>query len=122
MTYLQDVSVAAGDAVRVLLHLILLLCGLVAFIGAGVLLSLHHVGHEGDELLQRCAELPLLVLLQPVIQSLVDHDPQRLDHLDEHRDVPSADVKSLHLLRLLHENQYGFVSLLRKVILFVEQT
>ena len=89
--YPEDVTVAPGaaegDTVGVL-ALLLFLGGLVALVGAGLALRLAlrlpHVGHHVDELLQRRAQLALLVLLQPEVQSLVDHDAQRLDHLQGH--------------------------------------
>lgn len=74
--------------------ILLFLSGSIAFIGAGVALWVAHIGHEVDELLERWAQLSLLVLFQAVIQSLIDHDAQRLDQL-QHKDTntPSAQPK-----------------------------
>lgn len=94
IAYRDDVPVAADAADRVgggagggevgllfLLALVLLLCGLVALVGAGVALAVLRVGHQVDEALQRRAELPLFVFLEAVIQSFVDHNPQGVDNL-----------------------------------------
>lgn len=80
---LQDISVAVNtaDAAMAVVRLVLFFCGLVAFVQAGLLLGLGRVGHEVDELLQRRTEFPLLVFLQTEVQSLVDHDAQRLNDL-----------------------------------------
>ena len=79
----HDVSVAADAAAAgrrrafVRLALLLLLRGLVAFVGAEVTVAgVRGLGHEVDELLQRRAELPLLAVLQAVVQRLVDHESQ----------------------------------------------
>lgn len=84
--YRDDVPVAADAADRgggrgevgllFLLALVLLLCGLVAFVGAGVALGVLGVGHQVYQALQRRAEFPLFILFEAVIQSFVDHDPQ----------------------------------------------
>lgn len=84
--YRDDVPVAADAADRVpgggghrflfLFTLILLLRGLVAFIGAGVALGVFGVRHQVYQALQRRAQFPLFIFFEAVIQSFVDHDPQ----------------------------------------------
>lgn len=85
--YRDDVPVAADAADRVggggevgllflLALVLLLLCGLIAFIGAGVALGVFGVGHQVYQALQRRAEFPLFIFFEAVIQSFVDHDPQ----------------------------------------------
>lgn len=91
--YRDDVPVAADAADRVasgggqrflfLFALILLLRGLVAFIGAGVALGVFGVCHQVYQVLQGRAQFSLFIFFQAVIQSFVDHDTQWVYNLTE---------------------------------------
>lgn len=84
-TYQDNISIAAnaadcarggGRELLLLLTLILLLSGLVAFVRTGVTLGLFIVGHHVNETLKRWAEFTLLVFFEAIVQSFVDHDAQ----------------------------------------------
>lgn len=96
-SYRDDVPVAADAADRVaggggyrflfLFTLILLLRGLVAFIGAGVALGIFSVCHQVYQALQRRAQFPLFIFFEAVIQSFVDHDTQWVNDLTERDNI-----------------------------------
>lgn len=108
--YLDDVTESADTAGvgGIPLPVILLfLSGGVAFIKAGVALCVAHIGHEVDELLERRAQLSLLVLFQAVIQSLIDHDAQRLDQL-QHKHSVSTTERAINCSFFI--NQFVYLS------------